>query len=92
MDWERSPFATAPITRATSAVGWAMSSISSLTARSFRFPSAACAANPSALVDLAFLADDLGQPFEFLGDLLVERDDFVEQDRDVLIHAFGIFG
>ncbi|OWK21049.1 hypothetical protein AJ88_21440 [Mesorhizobium amorphae CCBAU 01583] len=29
--WERSPFATAPMTRATSAVGWTMSSIRSLT-------------------------------------------------------------
>ena len=34
IDCERSPLATAPITRATSAVGWTMSSISSLTARS----------------------------------------------------------
>src|SRR3954447_3690463 len=33
IDWERSPLATAPITRATSAVGWTMSSISSLTER-----------------------------------------------------------
>ena len=33
MVWERSPLATAPITRATSAVGCTMSSISSLTAR-----------------------------------------------------------
>jgi len=33
IDWDRSPFATAPITRATSVVGWTMSSISSLTDR-----------------------------------------------------------
>ena len=33
MLWERSPLATAPITRATSAVGWTMSSMSSLTER-----------------------------------------------------------
>ena len=33
MDWVRSPLATAPMTRATSAVGWTRSSISSLTER-----------------------------------------------------------
>ena len=33
MDCDRSPLATAPMTRATSAVGWTMSSISSLTER-----------------------------------------------------------
>src|SRR3954453_19642600 len=33
MLWDRSPLATAPITRATSAVGWTLSSMSSLTER-----------------------------------------------------------
>ena len=41
IDCDRSPLATAPMTRATSAVGWTMSSISSLTERSLRFPAAA---------------------------------------------------
>ncbi len=31
------------------------------------------------------LADDLGQAIEFAGDLLVEPDHFVEQDRDLAL-------
>ena len=46
-------------------------------------PSAGGAAHFGAVVDLAFLADDFGQAIEFAGDLLVEPDHFVEQDRDL---------
>ena len=89
---ERSPLATAPMTRETSAVGWTMSSISSLTARNLRVPAAAGTPDAGALGDLAFLADDLRQPFEFLGDRVVHGDDFVEQAGDLAIDAINLFG
>ena len=71
IDCERSPLATAPMTRATSAVGWTMSSISSLTERMRGFPAPGRRLDPAALADLAFLADDLGEPLELVGHLLV---------------------
>ena len=92
MVWERSPLATAPITRATSAVGWTMSSISSLTERTRAFPAAAGVLHPAALGDLAFLADDLRKALELLGHLLVEGDDFVEEAGDLAVDAVDVFG
>jgi hypothetical protein len=84
--------ATAPITRATSAVGWTMSSISSLTARSLPIPSRRWRRGPGALADLAFLADDLREALEFVGDLLVEADDLVEQDGDLAVLSLNAAG
>ena len=89
---DRSPLATAPMTRATSVVGCTMSSISSLTARSLAVPAAAGAADAGALADLAFLADDLGEPLELLGHLLVQADHFVEQAGDLAVDAIDVFG
>ena len=42
--------------------------------------------------DLAFLADDLGEALELLGDLLVHADDFVEQAGDLAVDAVDLFG
>ena len=92
IDCERSPLATAPMTRATSAVGWTMSSISSLTERSLRLPAAGGAAHPAALADLAFLADDDRKPLELVGHLLFERDDLVEQAGDLAVGAGQVLG
>ena len=56
------------------------------------FPAAARILDPAALGDLAFLADDLGEPLELLGHLLVERDDFVEEAGDLAVDAVDFFG
>jgi len=57
-----------------------------------RFPAAAGVLDPPALADLPFLADDLGEALEFLGHLLVERDDLVEQAGDFAIGSVDLLG
>ena len=89
---DRSPLATAPITRATSAVGWTMSSISSLTDAQLGLPAAGRAADAAALADLAFLADDDREALELVGHLLFEADDLVEQARDLAVRAGQVLG
>src|SRR6185312_13820954 len=55
-------------------------------------PPAACVLDPPALADLAFLADDLGEAFELLGHLLVQRDDLVEEAGDLAVDSVDLFG
>ena len=57
-----------------------------------RFPAAARVLDAPALADLAFLADDLRQALEFLGHLLVQGDDFVEEAGDLAVDAVDVFG
>src|SRR4029079_13298689 len=55
-------------------------------------PAPARVLDAAALADLAFLADDLRKPLEFLGHLLVEGDHFVEDAGDFAIDAINLFG
>ncbi len=89
---DRSPLATAPITRATSAVGCTMSSISSLTARIAILPAAGGVVDASALGDLAFLADHPREALELPRHLLVEVNHFVEQLRQLGVLAGKVVG
>ena len=56
------------------------------------FPAAGGAADPAALADLAFLADDHREPLELVGDLLFHADDFVEQAGDLAVDAGEVVG
>ena len=80
---ERSPLATAPMTRATSVVGCTRSAISVLTCsmRACHWPPAP--PSDGALVDLALLADDLADARELLRRALLELDDVVERVGDL---------
>jgi hypothetical protein len=42
--------------------------------------------------DLAFLADYLGEAFEFLRHLLIERDDLVEEAGDLSVDSVSVLG
>ena len=57
-----------------------------------RFPAPGRRLDPAALADLAFLADDLGEPLELVGHLLVEGDGLVEQAGDLAVLAGEVFG
>ena len=92
IDWREVAFRDRADHRATSAVGWTMSSISSLTERIAEFPAAGRRLDAAALADLAFLADDLRQPLELLRHLLVEADGFVEQAGDLAVVAGQVLG
>ena len=76
--WDRSPLATAPMTRATSSVGWTRSPISELTewTRSAQPPVAL--RQRQALIDLAFLPDREADPVELGGGLRELLRDVVE--------------
>ena len=50
-------------------------------------PAAGRSADSPALSDLAFLADDLGEPLQLLGQLLFHADNLVEQHRDLAVLA-----
>ena len=80
---DRSPLATAPITRATSLVGWTRSPIRVLT----EFTEAAQAPGGpmqmGALGDLALLAHGLAHPLELAGGFPVEIDDVVQGVGDL---------
>ena len=55
------------------------------------FPASASVLDASALADLSFLADNLGEPFELLRHLLVEGDHFVEDGGDLAVYAVNLF-
>ena len=74
----RSPCATAPITRATSLVGCTRSSISELIDSIDSPQKPRALAQRRALLQLAFLADDLAQPRELVGHRGVLLDHLVE--------------
>ena len=75
---DRSPWATAPMTRAVSLVGWTRSSIRSLTESTDSLPGAAHVAERGPLAELALLADDAAEAGQLLGHPLVQLDDLVE--------------
>src|SRR6185503_9490752 len=55
-------------------------------------PAAPRVLDAPALADLAFLADDLGEPFELLCHLLVQGNDFVEEGGDLAVQSVDLFG
>ena len=82
MRCERSPLATAPMTRATSSVGWTRSPMSVLidSIRSAQAPVAAPTIGP--LRDPALLADDRGDPGGLPGVVLEQVGEVVERLGD----------
>ena len=85
----RSPSATASITRATSIVGRARLSISSLTAPTFSAHEPGAPATLGPLVDPTLATHDLADPHELLRHLLVALDERVERRGDVRQRAVG---
>ena len=85
---DRSPSATASITRATSIVGRARLSISSLTAPIFSAHEPGAPRDVRPLVDPAFAPDDLADPDELPRHLLIALDERVERGCDLGERAF----
>ena len=90
MRWERSPLATAPMTRATSSVGRTRSPIKVLIDVDPVRPSAGGRAEPRPLGNPPLLANERGDPFRLARVLLQQLGDLVERfgdrgpDADVL--------
>ena len=87
MVWLRSPLATAPITRATSVVGWTRSPIIALTESTHSLQHPVAAASRPRSLDPSLLADDLGDPLELPGKALVQIGDIVESFGDLAVDA-----
>ena len=85
----RSPSATASITRATSIVGLARLSMSSLTAPTFSAHEPGAPATLARSVDATLTTHDLADPDELLRHLLVALDQLVERRSHVSQRAFG---
>ena len=84
--------ATAPITRATSVVGWTRSPIIAFTEFDALGPAAGGGRELAALADLAFLADHPRDAVELAGEALVQLGDVVEGLRDLAGHPGEIEG
>ena len=80
---DRSPLATAPITRATSLVGWTRSPIRVLTELTDAAQEPPAPGRCGPLGDPALLAHRQAHPLELLRHLLVQLDDLVERVRDL---------
>ncbi len=87
MVWDRSPWATAPMTRAVSLVGWTRSPIRVLTEVSASSQEPLTAPTERPLVDLAFLADHPADPLQLVGHPLVELDHLIEGVGHLAGHA-----
>ena len=88
----RSPLATAPMTRATSVVGWTRSPIIAFTESTQSAQQPVAAGQLAALADLTFLADHPRDAVELAVEPLVQLDDVVEGLRDLAGHAGEIEG